>query len=179
MRTESPDTRRLNDASLVRLHLKIVVRLWLKVMLQILLDHVFGHLPYRGTKIPARPKMPTPVPFLHVRKFFKQLARCATLESPHDLARRHRRRTTHQNMHVILAYNSLHYPNLKKLARLSHQLSNSLRYRSSLYFVTVLRHPHKVILNLIHRMTAISVFHATPPVQPILAAKADRLKPVV
>jgi hypothetical protein len=37
-----------------------------------------------------------------------------------------------------------------------------------------------VILNLKYRMTTVPVLHAAPPfVQPILAAKADRLKPVV
>ena len=33
-------------------------------MLQMLLDHFFRHLPYRGTKLPSRPKMLTPVSFL-------------------------------------------------------------------------------------------------------------------
>ena len=29
-------------------------------MLQVLLDHLFGHLPYRGTEVPSRPEVPAP-----------------------------------------------------------------------------------------------------------------------
>ncbi len=149
-------------------------------MLQILLNHFYRHLTYRGTEVSSRPEMPTPILFLHVRKLFKQLTRCAPLDPPHDLARCHRRRTTHQNVHMILANHSFYYPDLKGFAGLPHQLSNSLRHFCSQHFVSVLRYPYKVVLNLIHRMTAISVIHAAPPfVQHILAAKADRLKPVV
>ena len=31
-------------------------------MLQILLDHLFRHLAYRGAELPPRPEMPAPVP---------------------------------------------------------------------------------------------------------------------
>ena len=68
----------------------------------------------------------------------------------------------------------------QRLHRLSNQLSYPLRYLASENLVAVLRNPYKVTLNLKYRMTAVSVLHAAPPfVQPILAAKADRLKPVV
>lgn len=46
IRTESLDKRRLNDASW-RLHLELVVRPRLEVVLEVLLDHLFRHLPYR------------------------------------------------------------------------------------------------------------------------------------
>ena len=149
-------------------------------MLQILLYHFFRHLPYRGTEVPSCPEMPTPILLFQMRKLFEQLARRAPLDTPHDLARRHSRRTTGQNMHMILAHRAFYYPDLKGFARLSHQLSNSLRNISSQLFVSVFRYPYKVLLNLKNRMAAISVFHAAPPfVQHIVAAKADRLKPVV
>ena len=44
---------------------------------------------------------------------------------------------------------------------------------------TSLRHPHKVVLDLINRMAAVSIFHSTFTQRLIFAAKADRLKPVV
>ena len=47
LRTESPDTRRLNDACSCRLHLEVVVRDGLEVVLEDLLDHLFCHLPHQ------------------------------------------------------------------------------------------------------------------------------------
>ncbi len=120
-------------------------------MLQILPKHFLRHLAYRGTEVSSCPEMPTPILFLHVRKFFKQLTRCALLDPPHDLTRCHCRRATHQ-------------------------LSNSLRYLCAQYFVSVFRNPYNVVLNLIHRMTATVIIHAAPPfVQHILAAKTGGL----
>jgi len=95
-------------------------------MLQILLDHFFRHLAYRGAEIPSCPKMPAPVSLLKVLKLLEQLARRSPFDSSHDLARRHVRRATHQNMYVILAHDALHDPKLKRFARLSHPLSHSI-----------------------------------------------------
>jgi hypothetical protein len=81
---------------------------------------------------------------------------------------------------MILAHHTLYYPDLKSFTGLSHQLSNPFRHLAAQHLVSVFRYPYKVILNLKNRMTAVSVFHAAPPsVQHIVAAKADRLKPVV
>jgi hypothetical protein len=83
-------------------------------------------------------------------------------------------------MDVIFAHNPFDYPNLKSFARFSHQLSDALRDIPFQYLVSILRYPYKVVLNLKNCMTSVSVFHATsPPMQHIVAAKADRLKPVV
>lgn len=77
---------------------------------------------------------------------------------------------------MILAHHPLYYPDLKGFAGLSHQFSNSLRNLSAQHFLSVLRYPYKVVLNLKNRMAAIPVFHAaTPFVQHILAAKAGGL----
>ncbi|TCV90308.1 hypothetical protein EDC63_101278 [Sulfurirhabdus autotrophica] len=149
-------------------------------MFQILLNHFFRHLAYRGTKVPSCPKVPAPIFLFQVWKLFEQLARCAPLDPPHNLAWRHGRWATSQNVHMILAHHSFYYPDLKGFAGLSHQLPNSLRNLSSQHFVTVLRHPYKVILNLKNRMATLSAFHDAPPfMRHIIAAKADRLKPVV
>jgi len=83
-------------------------------------------------------------------------------------------------MDMVFTHHPLHYPDLERLAGLSHQLSDSLRHLSCQNLVVVLRYPYKEIFNLKYRMTTLSVLHAAPPfMRLILAAKADRLKPVV
>lgn len=149
-------------------------------MLQILLNHLFRHLANCRTKIPARPKMTTLIPLLYMRKLFKQLTRSTPFDSPHDFARRHRRRATHQYVHMVFAHNTSNYPYLKGLARLPDKLPYPLSYFSSQYLVAILRNPHKVILYLVYRVAAIPVIHTSLQVfRYSIAAKADRLKPVV
>ena len=65
-------------------------------MLQILLNHLFRHLAYRGTEVPPRPEMPTPVPLSQMQKFLKQLARRPPLDptNPEVVERTSRRRFT-------------------------------------------------------------------------------------
>jgi hypothetical protein len=67
---------------------------------------------------------------------------------------------------------------LKRFAGLAHQVSCSLCYFTTRHFVTILGYPNKMVLNLINRMAAISIVHCHLLSQ-IIAAKADRLKPVV
>jgi len=52
------------------------------MMLQILLDHLFRHLPYRGTEVPSRPEMSAPISLLQMRILFKQLARRPPFDPP-------------------------------------------------------------------------------------------------
>jgi hypothetical protein len=83
-------------------------------------------------------------------------------------------------VHVIFADHPSYYPDLKSVARLSDQFPYPFPNIPPQYFLAIFRHPDKMILNLKYRMTPISVVHATSPFsQHILAAKADRLKPVV
>ena len=44
------DVDTLNDASSIRLHLEVVVRVRFEMVLQVLLDHLFRHLPHRRAK---------------------------------------------------------------------------------------------------------------------------------
>jgi len=149
-------------------------------MLQILFDHIFRHLTDCCTKIAPCPKMSTPIPLLYMRKFFKQLARCTTLNSSHDLARSHIRRTTHQNMHMVFAHHPSNNPYLECLTRLPDKLSYPFRQLPRQNLVAILRNPYKVVLYLIDRVAAIPVIHTTLQVlRYSIAAKADRLKPVV
>ena len=133
------------------------------MVLQVVLNHIFCHLPNRCTKIPSRPEMPPPVPFLDLRVLLEQLRCRSPLDSPHDFARRHTRWTAHQNMHMILAHHAFHNPNLERITGLAHQLSHSFCNLSPQHLVPILCHPHKMVLNLKNRMTAISIVHLWPP----------------
>jgi len=104
--------------------LEIIVRVRLKMMLQIVLDHLFCHLPCRGTKVPSRPKVSTPISLLEVLKFLEQPTRRVAFASPHDLTGRHRRWRAYQYVHMIFAYHPFNYPDLERRADLPHQLPN-------------------------------------------------------
>jgi hypothetical protein len=60
---------------LFRFHFEIIVHFWLKVMLQILLDHRLRHLACRGTEALSCPEMLAPISLFQVQKLFKQLGR--------------------------------------------------------------------------------------------------------
>lgn len=148
-------------------------------MLQVLPDHPLCHLPHRHTEVPTRPKISHPVSLLQGRKLFKQPARRVPFDPPRDLAGRHIRRRTHQYVHVVLAPHPAHYPDLKRRAHLPDQLSDSLSNLRCQHLLPVLRHPHKVILKLKYRVTAISVVHLTPPASPFSQLELIGWKPVV
>ena len=84
-----------------RLCPEVVVRVPLKVMLQVPLDHLFRHLTHSRAEIPACPQMTPPgPPLLQVRVLLEQFARRTSLQPAHDLAGRHLRRRTHQYVDV-------------------------------------------------------------------------------
>ena len=148
-------------------------------MLQILLDHLLCHLPYRGTKVPSRPKMFSPISLLQMRKLFKQLARCAPRDPPHDLAWRHRRRTTGQNMHVILTHHAfaILISKASQVSRPTLELAPP-RPPSALYTGTSLPTQSGTQFGKLYGYRIYTPCR-TPLPQHIVAAKADRLKPVV
>jgi hypothetical protein len=81
---------------------------------------------------------------------------------------------------MILADYTPDDPYLKRLAGLSDQLSYTLCYFSRQHLIPVFRHPDEVVLYLKDCMAAVPVLHNLLPVfKSSIAAKADRLKPVV
>ena len=126
------------------------------MMLQVLFDHLFCHLTYRRTEVSSRPKMPSPVPLLQVRKLLEQAARSPSFDSPHDFAGRQIRRSTDQNVDMIFAHHAFYNPYLKRFTGLSHQVSYPFRDVTTQHFVAILRDPNKMVLHLINRMAAIS-----------------------
>ena len=63
---------------------EIVVGISLKVMFQIVANHLFCHLPYRSAKIASCPKVLAPVTFFQRRKFFEQFPCTTALYPSHD-----------------------------------------------------------------------------------------------
>lgn len=84
-----------------RLCPEVVVRVPLKVMLQVPLDHLFRHLTHSRAEIPACPQMTPLGPPLQMRVLLEQFARRTSLQPPHDLTGRQLRRRTHQYVDVI------------------------------------------------------------------------------
>ena len=148
-------------------------------MFQIMFDHLIRHLPNRGAKIASRPKMPSPVSFLQVRKLLKQMTRSSSLDSSHDFTGRHSRGRTHQNMDMVFAHHASYNPNFKGFTSLPYQVPYSFRYISLQNFVAVFAYPNKMVFNLINRMATIPRYSISTSLFIIITAKADRLKPVV
>lgn len=63
LRTGSPDTCRLNNASYGVSILNSLFGLGIKMMPQLLFNHFFRHLPNCGAEVPSRPKMSPQYPF--------------------------------------------------------------------------------------------------------------------
>ena len=130
------------------------------MMLKISLNHLVRYLARGGAKEPSRPKMPLPVPFFELRKLFEKLRRAASFDSPHYLARSHRRRSRHENVNMILAHDSADYSNFERLARLSHQFSDSKRHVAFQNLIAKFRNPYEMILDIKNRVASVSVVHS-------------------
>ena len=147
-------------------------------MLQILFNHLFCHLPNGGAEISPRPKMSPPISLLQMRKFFKQPTCRIAFDPPHNLTRRHSGWGAHQNMHMILADNPAHYPDLERFTHLTNHGSNSFSNIPCQNLVAVFCHPNKMVLNLKNRMATIPVVHDTPQNVPFYQLKLTGWKPV-
>lgn len=117
--TGSPDTRRLNDASLWCFHLKFIVWIRLKMILQILFNHLFRYLPNCDAEISSCPKMSPPISLLQMWKLLEQSTCRIAFDPPHNLTGCHSRRGTHQNMHMAPANYTAHDPYLERFTNLT------------------------------------------------------------
>ena len=149
------------------------------MMLQILFNHFFRHLPNCGAEISPCPKMSSPISLLQMWKLLEQSTCRIAFDPPHNLTGCHSGRGTHQNMHMILANYSAHDPYLKRFTNLTNHCSNSFSNIPCQNLIAVFRHPNKMILNLKNRMTAIPVVHDTPQNVSFYQLKLTGWKPVV
>lgn len=133
------------------------------MVLQITENHLVSNLPRRGTEVPSCPKVTSPITLLKHRKFFKQLLGCPALDSPHDFTRRHCRWCRQKNMHMVLAYYSTEYADLKGFACLTNQFSHAQGHITCKNFLSVFRNPNKMVLNVENRVTPIPIIHSAHP----------------
>nr|VFJ96078.1 MAG: hypothetical protein BECKH772A_GA0070896_100974 [Candidatus Kentron sp. H]VFJ96798.1 MAG: hypothetical protein BECKH772B_GA0070898_100984 [Candidatus Kentron sp. H]VFK02559.1 MAG: hypothetical protein BECKH772C_GA0070978_100947 [Candidatus Kentron sp. H] len=73
-------------------------------------------------------------------------------------ANRYVRRCRYHDMHMVYRYMSPQNVHILLTAVLPHYLSDTISYLSLENFFPVLRHPHYVQMNRIHRMRTMSVF---------------------
>jgi hypothetical protein len=137
----------------------------LAVMFQLLCDHCFGHLPHRGTTIPACPAVPSPVALLQQRALLAELARAAAFAPAHDLARRPMRRRSDQDVHRILTHHPLQNFDLEDVAGLPDQFPYAQRNVPGEDFVAGLGNPDKVLRDVINRVTAIAIVQSSSSVK--------------
>jgi len=156
-RTESPARPALAGKSL---DIKTVIGVFLEMMLKVLLNHIFCKLARCDTEIPPRPEMFTPVPFLQVWEFLKDLSRRPSLHPSHDVRRGNIWWRRNENMHMILAGHTAHYLNFETFAGLSHELPNSKGNITLQNVIAVFGYPNKMIFNLIASVASMTVFHA-------------------
>jgi hypothetical protein len=70
---------------------------------------------------------------------------------------------------MILTYDTTQDLNLKTLTSLTDKLSYSKGYVPLKHVVAILRHPHKVIFNLVFCMTPMSIIHSSAIISQLLA----------
>src|SRR5258706_1186688 len=115
------------------------------------------------TEVATRPQMLTPIAFLQMRKLILQFARGSTLEILSNFGWRHLWRTRHQQVYVVNADMSLQDADVSAHTDLTDNFTHPLRYFSAQYLVAVLRHPHKVILDVIRCVRSFSIlWHSSP-----------------
>jgi len=156
--TESSDTGR---DPLLRFCAKVVRPNRFELVWQILFAQLFRHLSNRGTKVPASPKVPSPVWLFQYRKLFEQLAGDAAFDPAHELARRHIGRGRDEDEPMILADDPLWDLGLDDLTGLPDQLPHTERNIPGEDLVTVLGDPDNMVLDVAYGVTAISIIHST------------------
>ena len=130
------------------------------MMLQILFNHLFRHLPDCGAEFNRLPIVSSPMSLLQMWKLLEQSTCRIAFDPPHNLTGCYSRRGTHPNMHMILA-NPPHDPYLECLTNLTNHCSNSFSNIPCQNFIAVFCHPNKMILKKSH-LNAIPVVHDTP-----------------
>ena len=99
-------------------HLESINQMELKVMFQVLLDHLMCHLPQSGAEVPGA-KSAAPSIYFSNAGTPKKSAQRAAFEPPHNFVLSHIGWCIHQNVPVILAQHPTHYPDPQRRGHLS------------------------------------------------------------
>src|SRR5579862_2641822 len=136
------------------------------------LDRCLIHRSHRRTEIPTSPHMLSPVPLSQLRKLRLQ----EPAASPFDVLRqfrwRERWRRRQQQMDVIRRYRTPYDHYVPRLTDLPDQVTRTLCHSPPQYFVSILRAPDHVILQVEHRVRTVPVFRHSPYSRRDLAAES-------
>ena len=136
-----------------RSNLELIISLRLRLLgLNILHDHLIGHIARTSHKVPSSPDMTSPILLPYVWKLHQYLPRGLAFDILHQLTCRKTRRHRHKQMYMIPRYMPFQDLDLVRQTDLSHQLSDSKSYFLSQYRSTVFRDPNEMQLDIIPGM---------------------------
>jgi len=130
-----------------------IVRFGTFLLFDVCHDRFIGDVTTGGDEVPASPQVPTPELFLEVSEFLQQFTRALALDVLHDLTRREIRWTRQQHMNVIPRNGALQNLDVVRTADFANQFAKSHPYRTRQYRLAILRHPYKVVLDVITTMS--------------------------
>src|SRR6185369_873361 len=116
------------------------------MMINIGFDLFLSDRTNRATKIAACPQMLSPVSFFEQGKLILQLTGRHPFDELSNLSWREGRWTRHHQMNVVAADMTFQDRNFAASTDLSDDLSCAFCRLSAQHLITILRHPHKVIL---------------------------------
>ena len=130
------------------------------LLANVLFDRFIRYIATGRYEVAAGPQVSTPILFLHMLELHHQFSRSLAFDALHDLAWRQARRAAQQDMHVVRRYGTLQYLNVVRAADLPDQIPNADANRTGQNRLAVLRHPHKVVFDIVAAMrAAAAVFH--------------------
>ncbi len=123
----------------------IVIRIrWIAMMFKIFLYHLICYISCTPYSISYRPKMPTPISFTKLWKFFLKASGCATLQPFNYITNILRRTIFYMDMHVVFTYYTFKYSNIFNIAYLLYQIPTSYLNVTIKDFITILRYPNNM-----------------------------------
>jgi len=130
------------------------------LLLNVLHDHFIGHITRTGRKISPSPHVPSPKRPTQTLILHQRLPRRLSFHRLGQLTDRQIWRHRHKYVDMIRRDMPLQNLHIVSFTYLTDQVSDSLRNLPSQNRLAVLRHPHKVILQIIDGMAGLPiVFH--------------------
>ena len=158
------------DYVMSRSDLELIVSLRLLFLgLNILHDHLIGHIARTSHKVPSSPDMTSPILLPYVWKLHQDLPRCLSFDILHQLTCRKTRGHRHKQMYMIPRYMPFQDLNIVRQTDLSHQLSDSKSYFLNQYRSTVFRYPDEMQLDIIPGMRRGSIELHAPNYTKVIA----------
>jgi hypothetical protein len=133
------------------------------MFLDVVMDLVFCHRSYCGAEVPSCPEVPSPISLLQMRKLVLQHLRRPSLQVLHHPGWTQTRWTRYQQMHMVFAHVPSQYLDVPTHAALPDQFPCPFSDRTSQHVVAVLRHPHKVVLDIVDRVRPCAILNHTLP----------------